>query len=126
MSTVLLEVNKENSKSRPESADSEEIILRHHRRKGEFSVSRQNVARHRSADDCWIIIADRVYNITHFLKDHPGGQAILLAYAGRDATREFETHHQHSVQAIELMEKLYVADVDTSSPEPPQGGCTIS
>ena len=33
------------------------------------------VARHASSDDCWVIVADHVYDVTAFLDDHPGGKA---------------------------------------------------
>ena len=47
------------------------------------------VAWHDNCDDCWIVLYDRVYDITQFLRDHPGGEEILLEYAGRDATLAF-------------------------------------
>jgi len=33
------------------------------------------VAAHASDGDCWVIINDRVYDVTAFLDDHPGGKA---------------------------------------------------
>ena len=52
-------------------------------------VPLDTVAWHDSSDDCWIVLYDRVYDITQFLRDHPGGEEILLEYAGRDATLAF-------------------------------------
>lgn len=45
---------------------------------------------HASADSCWSIIHGVVYDLTPFLKSHPGGSAILLKYAGKDATKPFD------------------------------------
>ncbi|XP_049815923.1 uncharacterized protein LOC126263004 [Schistocerca nitens] len=53
-------------------------------------VSLSEVACHDCPDDCWIIINDRVYDITDFLSKHPGGEEILLEYAGRDASLAFQ------------------------------------
>ena len=34
----------------------------------------------------WIVIHDKVYDITKFLDEHPGGEEILIKNAGADAT----------------------------------------
>ncbi|GLG97002.1 Cytochrome b5 [Gryllus bimaculatus] len=52
-------------------------------------VSLSEVAWHDHHDDCWIVVYDRVYDLTPFLWEHPGGEEILLDYAGRDATLAF-------------------------------------
>ncbi|KAF9959311.1 hypothetical protein BGZ72_009888 [Mortierella alpina] len=62
---------------------------------GYFSVSQ--VAAHNSENDCWVIIHDRVYDVTPFLNDHPGGKKILLKNAGMDATKQFDAFHNAGV-----------------------------
>ncbi|KAH9208505.1 cytochrome b5-like heme/steroid binding domain-containing protein [Leptodontidium sp. 2 PMI_412] len=47
------------------------------------------VQKHVSADDCWLVIKDVVYNVTDFLKIHPGGPGLVFAEAGTDATLAF-------------------------------------
>jgi L-lactate dehydrogenase (cytochrome) len=34
-----------------------------------------------------------VFDITEFLRLHPGGSNVLLSYAGQDATKAFEAKH---------------------------------
>ncbi len=55
------------------------------------------VKKHTSADDCWIVIKGNVYNVTEFLPDHPGGKKAILMYAGKDATEEFEMLHKPDI-----------------------------
>ncbi len=42
-------------------------------------ISSQEVAAHQSRDDCWIVLDGTVYDVTPYMKDHPGGEAALLA-----------------------------------------------
>ncbi|SCV72187.1 BQ2448_4881 [Microbotryum intermedium] len=51
----------------------------------------QDVLKHAQADDLWIIINGKVYDLTEFAPNHPGGMRILLKYAGKDATEEYDT-----------------------------------
>lgn len=42
-----------------------------------------------------------MYNVSHFVEEHPGGEEILRAFAGKDATEAFEdAAHSEEVKAI--------------------------
>jgi cytochrome b involved in lipid metabolism len=41
----------------------------------------------------WLVVHNNVYDITRFLDRHPGGPAILRAYAGIAATQSFDRAH---------------------------------
>eukprot|EP00811_Abedinium_folium_P019240 NODE_28182_length_486_cov_4.125348.p3 GENE.NODE_28182_length_486_cov_4.125348~~NODE_28182_length_486_cov_4.125348.p3 ORF type:complete len:92 (-),score=26.38 NODE_28182_length_486_cov_4.125348:114-389(-) len=57
------------------------------------------VAKHRTGTDCWVVIRGRVFDVTSFMSIHPGGHRPLLLYGGRDATEEFEMLHDPKVLA---------------------------
>ena len=59
------------------------------------------LATHSSRDDAWIAVHNKVYDVTKWLEDHPGGEEVLLDLAGADATEDFEDigHSQASKQA---------------------------
>jgi cytochrome b involved in lipid metabolism len=65
------------------------------------------VQQHCSLDDCWMVIFDKVYNITEFVNDHPGGDFILLEYAGRDATHPFLSS-RHGSAAYKMLDKYWI------------------
>ncbi|MBA0562940.1 hypothetical protein Golob_007958 [Gossypium lobatum] len=56
----------------------------------------------------------KVYNVTEFLEDHPGGDEVLLAASGKDATDDFEDVG-HSDDAREQMQKYYIGEVDATT-----------
>lgn len=51
------------------------------------------VAKHKSADSCWVILYGNVYDVTEFLPSHPGGSKIILSLAGKDATEDYDPVH---------------------------------
>lgn len=52
------------------------------------------IAQHNSEErGYWVAIASSVYDLTRFRALHPGGERILDAYAGMDATHGFERVH---------------------------------
>merc|ERR1712076_320629 len=58
----------------------------------------------------WIVLQDKVYDVTKFLGEHPGGEEILFENAGGDATENFEDVG-HSSDAREMLEEYYIGDV---------------
>lgn len=52
---------------------------------------------HNKVDDCWIVLNGEVYDVTAFLKQHPGGAARILEVAGQDATDKFHEMHSDAI-----------------------------
>ncbi|XP_055710701.1 uncharacterized protein LOC129806260 [Phlebotomus papatasi] len=73
-------------------------------------ISLEEVANHDSASDCWIVIYDRIYDVTKFLKLHPGGDYLLLENAGRDATIAFRGSG-HSQEAVDSLKKWMIGQL---------------
>lgn len=94
--------------------------------------SYEEVSKHNTRNDLYMIIDKKVYDITKFLDEvseekclqgfyawvidsfsvkHPGGDEILIEEGAKDATGPFEDVG-HSPDAREMLEKYYVGDVD--------------
>ena len=49
------------------------------------------VAKHNTPSDCWFIVQNKVYNVTGFLRLHPGGADQIIPYCGKDGSQAFLT-----------------------------------
>eukprot|EP00978_Attheya_sp_CCMP212_P019294 scaffold53885_cov46-Attheya_sp.AAC.2 len=73
----------------------------------------EEVAKHTSEKDCWLIIGNmnnggsKVYDITSYLDDHPGGAEVMLDVSGQDADEFFEDIG-HSNDAREELKKYLI------------------
>ncbi|KAI8068352.1 cytochrome b5-like heme/steroid binding domain-containing protein [Gongronella butleri] len=74
----------------------------------------EEVAVHNTRDDLWMIIDKKVYDITKFVDEHPGGEEVLIDEGARDATGPFEDVG-HSPDARELLAQYLVGEVDPNS-----------
>eukprot|EP00611_Tribonema_gayanum_P025862 TRINITY_DN6004_c0_g2_i3.p2 TRINITY_DN6004_c0_g2~~TRINITY_DN6004_c0_g2_i3.p2 ORF type:complete len:863 (-),score=363.94 TRINITY_DN6004_c0_g2_i3:318-2906(-) len=72
-------------------------------------ITEVELARHDSEADCWIAVEGRVYDVTAFLHDHPGGGDSITLSAGQDATDEFNA--LHSTKARAMLDDYYIGDL---------------
>lgn len=49
----------------------------------------EDIRQHNTIDDAWTAIQGKVYNMTAYVKFHPGGVKDLMRIAGRDGTKLF-------------------------------------
>lgn len=63
-------------------------------------ISIEEVEKHSTRDDCWTIIHGKVYDVTDFLPKHPGGATMLVKFAGKDSTLQFDDIG-HSMESLE-------------------------
>ncbi|KAK9474649.1 FMN-dependent dehydrogenase-domain-containing protein [Dipodascopsis tothii] len=70
------------------------------------------IASHNSKESCWVVVHGKCYDVTEFLPEHPGGQKIILKYAGKDATKEFEPIHPSDTLDKYLPAEKHLGPVD--------------
>jgi len=77
----------------------------------------QEVSEHNNSKSCWVIIKGRVYDVTEFLPQHPGGSKIILKYAGKDATEAYEPIHPRDALDKNLPREKHLGDLDHAAAE---------
>lgn len=70
-------------------------------------ISMQEVQRHNTEADGWVVLRGKVYNISPYLKYHPGGVQILADTAGTDCTELFNKYHAW-VNGEALLAKCFI------------------
>jgi len=73
------------------------------------------IAQHNSKDSCWLLINDKIYDVTNMINGHAGGDAILEG-CGIDSTELYLTRPMgsgtpHSPQAQSYLPKFYIGDL---------------
>ena len=69
-----------------------------------------DVSRHSTKQSCWVTVGNTVYDVTAFVGDHPGGDDLILDWAGKDVKQIMgdPKEHSHSDSAYELLAEYAV------------------
>ncbi|KAF5207012.1 Cytochrome b5-like protein [Thalictrum thalictroides] len=86
-----------------------QVVAANQNEKASKLYPRAEVSMHNKRSDCWIIIKDKVYDITSYVEEHPGGDAIL-AHAGDDSTEGFYGP-QHATRVFDMIDDFYIGDL---------------
>ncbi|KAG5339723.1 hypothetical protein C0989_003908 [Termitomyces sp. Mn162] len=77
----------------------------------------EDLAAHKTASSCWVSRQGKVYDVTSFLHDHPGGDDYILKYAGEDINivMKDKDEHDHSDSAYEMLEEYVIGRLGTGA-----------
>ena len=73
------------------------------------AYTRAELAKHNKEDDLWVSVGGKVYDLTDFLRKHPGGVNLLLENGGKEITTLF--HSMHSPTAIDRVQEHYIGNL---------------
>ncbi|XP_075432734.1 fatty acid 2-hydroxylase [Ascaphus truei] len=66
-----------------------------------------------SAGACWVLRGNHVYDVSGFVKLHPGGEEVLRDRAGTDIQADLTgPPHRHSENALRWLGQYYVGDLE--------------
>ncbi|CAJ2507709.1 Uu.00g088950.m01.CDS01 [Anthostomella pinea] len=78
-------------------------------------VGIDEISRHKSPEDLWLVVDGTVYDLSAFAPSHPGGINILLQHAGRDATAAYSEVHSKSLIRDSLPASSQIGLLDTAT-----------
>lgn len=87
--------------------------------KGQSSIALniQEIAKHSSASDCWMVINNSVYDVTQVINIHPGGPGTIIAHCGTESTNAWNTKdnfpaRMHSFAAQTLLQNYLLGNLN--------------
>ena len=61
-----------------------------------------------SAQKCWTAINGKVYDLTSFISQHPGGDKNILKICGKDGTSAFQGQHGGQNKPEQVLQGLQI------------------
>lgn len=73
-------------------------------------ITPEEVQKHNTKDDMWVVYKGYVYDITQYVMNHPGGSSCLLNTSnGHDITRAWQSVHAYVDE--KMIEKLKIGQL---------------
>lgn len=66
------------------------------------------VKKHKTKKSCWTVVGTGVYDVTKWIKKHPGGQSRIIAMCGKNATKAFRAQHGSTGAAARALAKYKI------------------
>eukprot|EP00286_Rhodomonas_abbreviata_P027366 CAMPEP_0181314522 /NCGR_PEP_ID=MMETSP1101-20121128/14867_1 /TAXON_ID=46948 /ORGANISM="Rhodomonas abbreviata, Strain Caron Lab Isolate" /LENGTH=120 /DNA_ID=CAMNT_0023421629 /DNA_START=77 /DNA_END=439 /DNA_ORIENTATION=- len=83
-------------------------------------IEMAELSKHTTKGDIWIAVNGKVFDVTKYIEEHPGGEEQILEYGGMDATDAFEDVG-HSAGARDILMKYEIGELvgwESSSRKP--------
>jgi len=92
--------------------------------KSSSGLTMQEVAKHASPSDCYLVINSNVYNVSSYIGLHPGGAAAITSSCGKEMTGIFAAIHSNF--AWDLLKKYLIGNLSVDSQQTGTGSTTVA
>jgi cytochrome b involved in lipid metabolism len=96
---------------------------------GATTYTLDQVKAHATPSDCWSVVAGTVYNLTAWIPRHEGGQAVIKAMCGIDATASFAGQHGKQGEPNQALKRYAIGTIGSgqqAASTAPSAGKTIT
>lgn len=69
------------------------------------------VAKHATASSCWTAINGKVYDVTSWIDQHPGGREAILSLCGTDGSSAFNDQHGGQRRPAQELASFYIGNL---------------
>lgn len=79
------------------------------------TLSLTEIAKHNKSSDCWLLINNKVYNVSSYISAHPGGAGTIISSCGKESTQLYNTkggNNPHSSNANNMLAAYYVGNLN--------------
>jgi len=81
-----------------------------------INLTIQEVSKHNSVSDCWMIVNSKIYMLTDFLNTHSGGSSAMIPYCGKDGTNAYDTKDKNPARShqqgdLSILQNYYIGDL---------------
>ncbi|XP_041053723.1 acyl-CoA 6-desaturase [Carcharodon carcharias] len=76
----------------------------------------EEIQKHNSKTDKWLVIDRKVYNVTNWALKHPGGIRVISHFAGEDATDAFQAFHPDLIFVRKFLKPLLIGELAPGEP----------
>jgi len=80
---------------------------------GSIILNMTEISKHNNVNDCWLLINNKIYDVTSFISSHLGNSQTILVNCGKESTQQFDSRGgtgSHSSTAQSLLEQYYIGD----------------
>lgn len=67
------------------------------------------IATHNSETDCWMVVREKVYDVTSYISNHPNGD--IIDGCGKEATTLFDEVNKHRGKATVMLDQFLIGTV---------------
>lgn len=70
------------------------------------ALTMEELAKHRSENDCWLLIGQTIYDVTEYIPMHPNRD--IVKGCGLDTTLMFEGESKHRGEAVAILDDYLI------------------
>ena len=73
------------------------------------TLTMAQVSKHNTKSDCYLVVKNKVYDVSSYISQHPGGQGRIVSVCGQEVTGAFASIHSN--YAWDLLKNYQIGQI---------------